>query len=119
MHVYKTKAKITPVQQKGVTMNTQRILILLLLIPFTALSLYAITQVGYIGVFDYQMHSPAGWQVFADLVVALALIAIWMVADAKKSGRNPLPWIVITLFLGSIGPLLYLLFSQTDFKITK
>jgi hypothetical protein len=99
-------------------MNTRRILSLILFVPFTALTLYAIAQVGYIGIFDYHRHSPAGWQVFADLVVALLLVAAWMIVDAKKSGRNPFPWIVATLFLGSIGPLLYLMFSNTDIKTT-
>jgi hypothetical protein len=89
---------------------------MILLVAFTALTLYAITQVGYIGIFDYHRHSPAGWQVFADLVVALLLVMSWIIADAKKSGRNLLPWIVLTLFLGSIGPLLYLPFSNVDIK---
>ena len=97
-------------------MNIRRILTKILLVPFTALTFYAIAQVGYIGIFDYHRHSPAGWQVFADLVVALLLVMSWMIADAKKTGRNPLPWIVLTLFLGSIGPLLYLLFSNADIK---
>jgi len=97
-------------------MNIRRKLSLILFVPFTALTLYAIAQVGYIGIFDYHRHSPAGWQVFADLVVALLLVMSWMIADAKKSGRNPLPWIVLTLLLGSIGPLLYLMFSNNDIK---
>jgi len=79
-----------------------------LLIPFSLLTLYAVWQVGYIGIFDYQRHSPAGWQVFADLVVALLLVLYWLIADARKTGRNPWPWVVITLLLGSFGPLLYL-----------
>ncbi|HET6565643.1 MAG TPA: PLDc N-terminal domain-containing protein [Xanthomonadales bacterium] len=81
---------------------------IVLLVPFTALTLYALLQVGYIGIFDYHRHSPAGWQVFADLVVALLLVMYWLLEDARKAGRNPWPWVVITLFLGSFGPLLYL-----------
>lgn len=83
-----------------------------LLIPFSLLTLYAVWQVGYIGIFDYQRHSPAGWQVFADLVVALLLVLYWLIADARKTGRNPWPWVVITLLLGSFGPLLYLVFGR-------
>jgi hypothetical protein len=97
-------------------MNNRRLLALVLLVPFTALTIYAVIQVGYIGIFDYHRHSPAGWQVFSDLVVALILIMTWMFVDAKKSGRNPVPWIVLTLFLGSIGPLLYLFFSRVKVK---
>jgi len=93
-------------------MPSLRTLAIVLLIPFTALTLYAVLEVGYIGIFDYQRHSPAGWQVFADLVVALLLVLYWLIVDAKKAGRNPWPWVVVTLFLGSIGPLLYLVFAR-------
>jgi len=34
-----------------------------------------------------------------------------MVPEAKRAGRNPWPYVVITLFLGSFGPLLYLILS--------
>lgn len=89
-----------------------RILAIGLLIPFLLLTLYAVQQVGYIGIFDYHRHSPAGWQVFTDLVIALLLVLIWLVPNAKDSGRNPWPWVIMTLFLGSIGPLMYLAFGN-------
>lgn len=87
---------------------SQRTIAIALLVPFLALTAYALYAVGYIGIFDYHRHSPAGWQVFADLVVALVLVLTWMIPDAKRAGRNPWPWVVATLLLGSIGPLLYL-----------
>ncbi len=90
-------------------MPNLRTFAIMLLIPFAALTIYALLEVGYIGIFDYHRHSPAGWQVFADLVVALLLVLYWLVGDARKTGRNPWPWVVVTLFLGSIGPLLYLI----------
>jgi len=93
-------------------MPSLRTFAIVLLIPFTALTLYAVLEVGYIGIFDYHRHSPAGWQVFADLVVALLLVLYWLIADAKKAGRNPWPWVVVTLLLGSFGPLLYLVFAR-------
>jgi RsiW-degrading membrane proteinase PrsW (M82 family) len=92
-----------------------RTLAIALLVPFTALTIYAVAQVGYIGIFDYQRHSPAGWQVFCDLVIALILVLTWLIADARKTGRNPWGWVVLTLFLGSLGPLLYLVFAKRDF----
>ncbi len=90
-------------------MPSKRIIALLLAVPFVALTVYALSAVGYVGIFDYHRHSPAGWQVFADLVVALILVLLWLVPDAKATGRNPWPYVVATLFLGSIGPLAYLI----------
>lgn len=95
-------------------MRSKRTLALVLLVPFALLTLYALQQVGYVGIFDYHRHSPAGWQVFADLVIALVLVLSWMIPEARKAGRNPWPWVVATVFLGSIGPLLYLALGRGD-----
>ncbi len=86
---------------------SRKTLAIAILIPFTILSFYAVMQVGYYGIFEYHLHSPAGWQVFTDLVIACVLLLFWIVPDAKSKGRNPWPFVVITLFLGSFGPLLY------------
>jgi hypothetical protein len=95
-------------------MNITRPIALTLIIPFALLSAYAVSQVGYWGIFDYHRHSPAGWQVFADLVIALILVLTWMIPNAKENGRNPWPWVLITLTLGSIGPLAYIAFGKVD-----
>ena len=89
-------------------MPSQKTLAICLLIPFTILTLYVLYQVGYVEIFAYHTRSPAGWQVFTDLVVALILVLTWMIPDARKNQRRIWPWIVATLLLGSIGPLLYL-----------
>ncbi len=86
---------------------TKKTIAIAMLIPFTVLSIYAVYKVGYVGVIDYQRHSPAGWQVFADLVIACILLLMWIFPDAKKRGRNPWGYAAITLVLGSFGPLLY------------
>lgn len=90
----------------------KRTLAIVLLIPFLALTVYSVAQVGYLGLFEYHLHSPAGWQVFTDLVIALLLVLTWLVPEAKREGRNPWPWVVATLFLGSIAPLAYLAISK-------
>ncbi|MDC0602446.1 PLDc N-terminal domain-containing protein [Aliiglaciecola sp.] len=94
-------------------MNQFKLLAIVLLIPFLALTGYAVYTVGYIGVFDYHRHSPAGWQVFADLVISLTIVICYMVPEAKKAGKNPWLWVVVTLFLGAIGPLLYIIFGRS------
>lgn len=89
-------------------MPSRRIIALFILLPFTLLSVYAVQQVGYWGIFDYHWHSPAGWQVFTDLVIAVFLAMLWMVKDARQTGRNVVPYLIVSLLLGSFGPLLYL-----------
>lgn len=89
-------------------MSPRRTIALILLLPFLVLTVYSVGQVGYLGLFEYHLHSPAGWQVFVDLVIALLLVMLWLIPEARRSGHNPWPWLVGTLFLGSIAPLLYL-----------
>lgn len=93
---------------------TRRMLAIILLIPFIPLSLYAVYQVGYIGIFDYHRHSVAGWQVFSDLVIACILLLSWIVPEAKRNGQNPWPIILMTILLGSFGPLLYIIFMRKN-----
>jgi hypothetical protein len=87
----------------------QRSLIILTLIPFGALTATALWQYGYWGIIAPHFQNFGAGQVFADLVIALVLVMVWMWQDAKAIGRNPWPWLVATLALGSFGPLVYLL----------
>lgn len=89
-------------------MNHRRILAIALLIPFSLITLYAVYRVGYTGILSHALDGPAGWQLAADLVVALILVLAWLVPTARHENRNPWPWVVVTLCLGSFGPLLYL-----------
>ena len=67
-----------------------------------------------IDLFVYQMHSAAGWQVLADLVVALVLVLSWLIPDARRHGRNPWPWVIATPLVGSVAPLLYLALGRGE-----
>jgi hypothetical protein len=96
------------------TMNNRRILAVALLIPFALITAYAVWRVGYTGIFAYALAGPAGWQLAADLVVALVLVLAWLIPAARREGRSPWPWVVLTLFLGSFGPLLYLLTGKDE-----
>ncbi len=87
---------------------------LVLLIPFLALTAYAIMDVGYVHIFTYQFGSSGGWQVLVDLVIALILLWSLILIDARKSGRNPWPFMLATLFVGSIAPLLYFVLGKKD-----
>ena len=87
----------------------QRTLIAITLILFGALTAVALWQHGYWGIFAPHFKSFGGAQVLTDLVIALSLFLAWMWRDAKATGRNPWPWLILTLLSGSFGPLLYLL----------
>jgi hypothetical protein len=45
-------------------------------------------------------------------VIVCTLAIFWMLRDAARCGRNPWPYVVATLFLGSFGPLFYLLVGE-------
>ena len=91
-----------------------KMLAIALLVPFLALTGYALTQVGFVGLFEYQMQNAGGWQVLIDLVIALVLVLAWLVQDARRNGRAVLPWVLLTLTTGSIGPLLYLAMAPSQ-----
>ncbi len=91
----------------------QKVLIVITLLLFGALTGAALWRHGYWGILEPHFQSFAGAQVLADLVVALTLVMAWMWHDARKTGRNVWPWIIATLVAGSFGPLGYLLTRRT------
>lgn len=90
-----------------------RALLIITLVLFGGLSGVALWQHGVWGIIAPHFQSTGAGQVFADLVIALTLVMVWIWQDAKAAGRNPLPWIVATLAVGSFGPLVYLLLYKT------
>jgi uncharacterized protein DUF2834 len=101
-------------------MNTTQLGLAAVLIGFSAFSGYAVYQYGYLGLFEQGLANAATIQVFLDLMIALSLVMVWMWQDARKQGIAPLPYVILTLILGSIGPLFYLVrrFSKTPQLLT-
>lgn len=91
----------------------KRIVLTIVLIAFLALTASAVWQHGYLGIFTSQFETLAGMQALVDLVIAVSLFLVWMWQDAKAAGRNPWPWLLLTLVSGSIGPLVYLLLYKS------
>jgi hypothetical protein len=89
-------------------MDWKRIALFFVLADFSALTAYAIAQHGFVGVFALALANTATITLAVDLVIALALVTVWMWQDARDRGVTPLPYLVLTLTLGSVGPLLYL-----------
>ncbi len=82
-------------------------LLILALVAHGAITAGALWMEGLTGIFAAISHSYWALQIFADLVVTLGLVMVWMWRDAKITGRNVWPWYVVTLVAGSFGPLLY------------
>ncbi len=92
----------------------KRTFLIITLTAFSALTATALWHHGYWGILEPHFKSFGAAQVFADLIIALSLFMVWMWRDAKATGRNPWPWIGLTLLTGSIGPLIYLISRKTE-----
>lgn len=90
-----------------------RTVLILALAAFGAFTMYAMWEVGYLGIWQAGMSSVGAWQVLLDLVV-MSLIALGFIwRDAQRTGRTVWPYAVLTLAAGSFGPLLYLLLAPS------
>jgi hypothetical protein len=83
------------------------------LVVFSSFTAWVLWKVGFRGIWQTLLGGPAGWQVLADLVIALTIVLSWLRMDAQRNGRAFAPWLVLTLVLGSIGPLLYLALGRS------
>jgi hypothetical protein len=90
-------------------MNAKQIGLGLVLLDFLGLTGYVVYEYGYVGFFELVMANAATVAAFADLVIALGLITAWMVRDARTRGVSVVPYVLLTLALGSVGPLTYLI----------
>ncbi|MGE1198070.1 DUF2834 domain-containing protein [Priestia megaterium] len=84
-------------------------LLLFVLVSFSVLTGLAVYHYGFLGIFSQAFNNYASMQVFFDLLIALILVLVWMWHDAKKTQRSFWPWAIVTLLIGSFGPLFYLL----------
>lgn len=86
--------------------------LLVVTVAFSVLTVLALADVGYLGIFEPHFRSWGGGQVFADLAILCLLSCVWMIDDAPKQGLLAWPFIGMTLFLGSFGPLFYLVLRE-------
>jgi hypothetical protein len=89
-------------------MNLKLIALVFILADFVAFTAYAVYHYGILAFFDVHAMNAVQAQIFVDLVIALTFVMVWMWRDARSRGISPLPYVVLTLTLGSIGPLAYL-----------
>jgi len=89
-----------------------RTLLAVITAVFCAFTVWVISRTGLLGFYQQLLATPAAWQVLADIAIALLLVLSWIWRDARAQGRAFWPYAVLTLALGSIGPLLYLLLRR-------
>lgn len=88
-------------------------LLVAVLIVFGALTGYTLLHYG--GLFAwlaFYTRDPASWQIFADLVITMVLLLVFIKRDAQATGRPFWPWAVFSLAVGSFGPLLYFITAK-------
>ncbi|NJS35700.1 MAG: DUF2834 domain-containing protein [Brachymonas sp.] len=88
-------------------------LLTLILLAFGALTAFALWHHGGLGAFLlFFTRDPASWQVFADLLITMVLLLVFIRRDALATGRPFWPWAAFSMTCGSFGPLLYFLSAK-------
>ena len=93
-------------------MNKRVAALLFVFLAFSVLSEVAVWQHGYLAIFEVGLRDTAGAQVFADLTISITLVAGWMWLDAQRRNATVLPYLLAIPFLGSFGPLAYLIVRE-------
>lgn len=93
-------------------MSARVVALFVVIALFGALSARALLEVGYLGLFTAQLQGWGTGQVLADLVIMGLLACLWMVPDAKQRGLSAWPFVLLTVTLGSFGPLFYLVLRE-------
>lgn len=96
------------------TAKVFKILLIIVFISFSLFSFFTIASQGVISIFENQFKTFGGIQVFLDLVIMCLLFSLWMYKDAKEKSRRFIPWFILTLIAGSIGPMFYLLTGKKN-----
>jgi hypothetical protein len=79
-----------------------------LFVAHLAVTAVALVKVGAIGIVEGALAGWGSGQITSDLVVAIALVDLWMFVDARRQGRSALVYVILSLPLGSLSPLAYL-----------
>lgn len=89
------------------SLRNKALLALLVLAGFGAYSVWVVAGHGYTGFLSLAGREPWGMQLLLDLVISCSFAVGWMVRDGRKQGITTWPYVVVVVFLGSIGLLAY------------
>jgi len=97
-------------------MTKKEILLWLVLADFVAFTGYTVVTEGYTTfvpvAWGFATASAWGAQIVIDFLLAVAVALGFVFSDARQRGINPWPFVVLTLGLGSIGLLGYLVHRE-------
>ena len=94
-------------------MNAKQLVVGIVWLGFAALTIAIFAVEGSTALaIPYPRLASIGVNV--DLFIALALVSIWMYFDARKRGKSAIPFILMALVFGSLGPLTYLFLRLGD-----
>jgi hypothetical protein len=93
-------------------MSTRSLVYSALLVPFLALSAFALGTEGLVGFVGAMLAGPSTVLASVDLMLSLGLILFWMHADSRASATPFAPYLLVTLVLGVAGPLMYLIHRE-------
>ena len=81
-------------------------------VVFTAYTVWVMLGHGVLGFITLALREPWGLQLLLDLMTMLVLFALWVYQDAKSRGLPVWPWVLLTLVMGSMGALAYLVHRE-------
>lgn len=96
------------------SLTVRRALLAVVVVAMAAYTVVALLADG-LGFFTRPFtDSVSGSLIVTDLLVELVLISVAIYLDARRRDRNPWGWIVVTMTLGAVGSLGYLLARSFD-----
>lgn len=90
-------------------MSKKLLILYVIFFDFLLYTGYVVWQEGYLTFIEVGLSGLWNIQITVDLVIACLLIISWMLVDAKQRGVNAWPYVIATLFVGSLAPLWYLI----------
>ncbi len=87
--------------------NWKAILLALVVADFTAFSIWAFASLGWNETWAAAFASPVNTQIGLDLGFAVLFGLVFLWRDAKANAINPVPFVLLSLCLGSIGLMAY------------
>lgn len=97
-----------PRSSQSLGMKLSKILLPVLLAGFSALTAEVVIQDGCTEWLRIAFANRSAGLLLVDLSIALSLVLAWMVRDARQRKAIVWPFAILTVALGSVGPLAYL-----------